>query len=141
MYNDISQSEQNGRRYTVQRTNSSISNGTSKAENSRCYAVFRCIIKWLTAVFLCVVVSCCIVASKICWLVLGQHYRSINRTGSKTAETETSKQALFMMLLLTLMVPHVVSFIYASWTSLRRKSRPWPTKLGLVLVSMIALQI
>ena len=83
------------------------------------------------------VVLFCVVTSKICLLVLGQHFKSVNSTGNndtdKTA-AKTSKQALFLMLLLVLTIPQVVSLIYASWTSLSRKSRPWPTKQGFLLV-------
>ena len=124
------------RRYTVQRTDSSISNLTSKAENSNCYAVFLCIAKWLVAVCLCSVVLFCVVGSKISLLVLGQHFRN-NRNGNSTTEklpAETSKEALFLILLFVQMIPQAVSLLYASWTSLRRKSRPWPTKKGFILV-------
>lgn len=139
-HDGVSQSGENRRLFTVQRTDSSISNGITKAKNSHCYAVLLCVIKWVIAIFLCAVVLYCVVASKICLLVLGQHYRSVKRAGNSTAEkieTQTSKQALFLMLLFTLMIPHVASFIYASWTSFRRKSRPWPTKKGFVVVRII----
>ena len=126
------------RRYTVQRTDWSISNLTNKAENSNCYAVFLCIVKWLAALCLCSVVLFCAVGSKISLLVLGQHFRSIsNHNGNSTTyklPAETSKEALFLILLFVQMIPQAVSLIYASWTSLRRKSRPWPTKKGFILV-------
>ena len=142
-YDDFAHIDKNSRRYTVQRTDSSISNLSSKAEDSNCYAVFLCIIKWLAAVCLCSVVLFCVVGSKINLLVLGQHFRNINRNGNSTTDelpAETSKQALFIMLLLSLMIPQALSLIYASWTSLRRKSRPWPTKKGFILVRLITLQ-
>ena len=140
-YDNFFQSEKNNRRYTVQRTDSSISNLISKSEDSNCYALFLCIIKWLAALCLCSVVLFCVVGSKISLLVLGQHFRNINRNGNSTTDelpAETSKQALFIMLLLSLMIPQAVSLIYTSWTSLRRKSRPWPTKKGFILVRVSA---
>lgn len=145
-YDGVSQFGENKRQLTVQRSDSSILNGSTQAENSHCYAMLLCGIKWFIAIFLCAVVLFCVVASKICncLLVLGQHYRSVKRVGNSTAEkieAQTCKQALFLMLLFTLMIPHVASFIYASWTSLRRKSRPWPTKQGFVVVRIIKCRI
>ena len=144
-YDNFAHLDKNSRRYTVQRTDSSISNLTNKAENSNCYPVFLCIVKWLAAVCLCSVVLFCVVGSKISLLVLGQHFRSTsNRNGNSTTDKlpeETRKQALFIMLLLSLMIPHAMSLIYASWTSLRRKSRPWPTKKGFILVRVNTLYI
>ena len=140
-YDNSLQIERNNRRYTVQRTNSSISNLRSKAEDSNCHAVFLCIIKWLAAVCLCSVVLFCVVGSKVSLLILGQHLRNIKRNGNSTTDelpAKTSKQALFLMLLLVQMIPQAVSLIYASWTSLRRKSRPWPTKKGFILVRVSA---
>lgn len=143
-HDGVSQFGENKKQLTVQRTDSSISNGSTQAENSHCYAVLLCVIKWFIAIFLCAVVLCCVVASKICLLVLGQHYRSVKRAGNSTTEkieTRTCKQGLFLMLLFTLMIPHVASFIYASWTSLRRKTRPWPTKQGFLVVRIIKCRI
>ena len=141
-YNDFDQTDENSRRYTVQRNDSSILNVTSKAENSNCYAVFLCIVKWLVALCLCSVVLLCVVGSKISLLVLGQHFRNIYRNGNSTTDkplsAETNKQALFIMLLLSLMIPQAVSLIYAAWTSLRRESRPWPTKNALIMVRVIS---
>jgi len=128
----------NRKPYTVQRTESTLSiSSTDKDENEHCYNVFLCVVKWLAAVITFSVVLFCVVTSKICLLVLGQQFRSANQTvknGTGKITAETSKQALFLMLLLALMIPQAASFIYASWTSLRRKSRPWPTKQGILLV-------
>ena len=140
-YDNVFQIEKNNRRYTVQRTDSSISNLISKAEDGNCYAVFLCIIKWLATLCLCSVVLFCVVGSKISLLVLGQHLRNINRNGNSTTDelpAETSKQALLLILLLVQMIPQAVSLICTSWTSLRRKSRPWPTKKGFILVRVSA---
>ena len=131
-------SSENRKRYTVERKESSLSTVSNKDnENKHLYNVFLCVCKWLAAIILFSVVLFCVVASKICLLVLGQQFKSVNSTGNndtdKTA-AETSKQALFLMLLLALTIPQAVSLIYASWTSLRRKSRPWPTKQGFLLV-------
>ena len=140
-YDDFDQIDKNWRRYTVQRNYSSISSLTSKAENNNFYAVFLCIVKWLVALCLCSVVLLCVVGSKISLLVLGQHFRNINRnlnsTTDKPLSTETNKEALFIMLLLSLMIPQAASLIYAAWTSLRRESRPWPTKKALIMVRVI----
>jgi len=99
--------------------------------------VFLCVVKWLAAVITFSLVLFCVVTSKICLLILGQQFRSANQTvknGTGKITAETCKQALFLMLLLALMIPQAASSIYASWTSLRRNSRPWATKQGILLV-------
>ncbi|KAL9969292.1 hypothetical protein ACROYT_G021491 [Oculina patagonica] len=135
-----SSSDHNRRRYTVERTESSISNVSSKIENGQFFDAFLSVLKWMTAVFLFAVVVFCTVTSKISLLVIGQQFKSFNQTKtsvSKEVSAETSKQALILMLVLVLMIPQAVAFVYATWTSLRRKSRPWPTKQGFILVSPI----
>ncbi|XP_078372643.1 structural maintenance of chromosomes protein 6-like [Oculina patagonica] len=132
-----SSSDHNRRRYTVERTESSISNVSSKIENGQFFDAFLSVLKWMTAVFLFAVVVFCTVTSKISLLVIGQQFKSFNQTKtsvSKEVSAETSKQALILMLVLVLMIPQAVAFVYATWTSLRRKSRPWPTKQGFILI-------
>ncbi len=130
--------QQNGKRYTVQRQDSSVSSQSSKIGNDKVFDLFFCILKWFTAAFLFMAVLFCVVTSKICLLVLGQQFKNVNQTKVNAIQEyseETSKQALVLMLVLALIIPQAMSLIYASWTSLRRKSRPWPTKKALILVS------
>lgn len=129
--------DHNRRRYTVERTESSVSNVSSRIENGQFIDAFICVLKWLTAIFVFSVVMFCVVASKICLLVLGEQFKNFNQTKTSALkeDVETSKQASILMLVLVLMIPQVVSFVYATWTNLRRKSRPWPTKQGFILVS------
>ena len=126
--------------FTIERRESSLSVASSQVENGHYYLVFLLVVKWFAAVFLFLLMLCCVVASKICLLVLGQHFKNLNlteRSSNDGTSTEIKKQALFLMLILALMIPEGVSFIYASWTSLRRGSRPWPTKKGFITVSLM----
>lgn len=129
--------DHNRRRYTVERTESSVSNVSSRIENGQFIDTFISVLKWLTAIFVFSVVMFCVVASKICLLVLGEQFKNFNQTKTSALkeDVETSKQASILILVLVLMIPQVVSFVYATWTNLRRKSRPWPTKQGFILVS------
>ena len=141
-YDDCSTASlaENRKRYTVQRRDSSASNKSVKIENGQFINIFFCILKWLTAVFLFLAVLFCVVTSKICLLVLGGQLKKVEQSrvnSSKEHSAETITIALVLMLLLALIIPQVMSLIYASWTSLRRKSRPWPTKKGFILVSSV----
>ena len=112
----------------------------SKKSSESKYGVFRCTIKWLVAVIVFSAVLACLVTSKICLLVLGQHLkRSSESTANSTLAVEYSseinKQALFLMLVLALMIPEAACLIHASWTSLGKKHRPWPSKKASILVS------
>lgn len=131
--------DHNRKRYTVERTESSVSNASSKIEHGGQFVeVFLSVLKWLTAVLVFSVVVFCVAASKICLLVLGQQFKTFNQTRTgvlKETSVETRKQASILMLVLVLMIPQVASLVYATWTNLRRKSRPWPTKQGFILVS------
>ena len=125
--------------FTIERRESSFSVASSQAESGHYYLVFLLVVKWF-AVVLLFFLMLCLVASKICLLVLGQHFKNLNlteRSSNDGNSTEIKKQALFLMLILALMIPEGVSFIYASWTSLRRRSRPWPTKKGFITVSLV----
>ena len=130
--------DHNRRRYTVERTESSVSSASSKIEHGQFVDLFLSVLKWVTAGLLFSVVVFCVVASKICLLVLGQQFKSVNQTKTSSlreASVKTSKQASILMLVLVVMIPQVASLVYATWTNLRRKSRPWPTKQGFLLVS------
>ena len=132
--------EENRKKYTVQRTDSSASDVSAKLENGRFFYVFIRILKWISAAIIFLAVLFCIVTSKICLLVLGQQFKSVHETRANTSTAYSAginKQALVIMLVLALMIPQAMSLIYASWTSLRRKSRPWPTTRGIILVSAI----
>ena len=131
---------------------------SNKAEKRHCYSFLPWIVKWFVAVFLSLLVLFCVVASRICLLVLGKNFKDLDKvgktgngtfnqtvnssdghfspTGNGNIFTETGKQALFLMLILALMIPEAVSLIYASWTSLRRKSHPWPSQKGFITVSL-----
>ena len=130
--------DHNRKRYTVERTESSVSNTSDRIENGQLIDAFLSVLKWLTAVLVFSVIVFCVVASKICLLVLGQQFKDFNQnmtSALREASVETSKQASLLMLVLVLMIPQLVSLVYATWTNLRRKTRPWPTKQGLILVS------
>ena len=130
--------DHNRKRYTVERTESSVSNTSDRIENGQLIDAFLSVLKWLTAVLMFSVVVFCVVASKISLLVLGQQFKDFNQTMTsavREASAETSKEAFILMLVLVLMIPQVVSLVKATWTNLRRKSCPWPTKQGFILVS------
>jgi len=130
--------DHNRKRYTLERTESSVSNASSRLENGgQLIDVFFTVLKWLTAVLVFSVVVFCVVASKICLLVLGQQFKALNQTKTSAlgdASVETSKQASILMLVLVLMIPQLVSLVSATWTNLRKKTRPWPTKQGFILI-------
>lgn len=133
---------------------------SNKAEKRHCYSFLPWIVKWFVAVFLSLLVLCCVVASRICLLVLGKNFKDLDevgktgnngtlnqtlnssdghfsptgKSGNENSSTEAGKQALFLMLILALMIPEAVSLIYASWTSLRRKSHPWPSQKGFISI-------
>lgn len=134
-----SSADHNRKRYTVERTESSVSHASSKIEHGGQFVeVFLSVLKWLTAALVLSVVVFCVAASKICLLVLGQQFKTFNQTRTsvlKETSVETRKQASILMLVLALMIPQVATLVYATWTNLRRKSRPWPTKQGFILVS------
>ena len=130
--------DHNQKRYTVERTESSVSNVNGRIENGQFIDALLSVLKWLTAVLVFSVVVFCVVASKISLLVLGQQFKDFNQTATsavREASVETSKEASISMLVLVLMIPQLVSLVYATWTNLRRKTRPWPTKQGFILVS------
>ena len=139
-YENFAQSsaDLNRKRYTVERTESSLSNTSGRVENRQFIDGFLSVLKWLTAGLVFSVVVFCVVASKICLLVLGQQFKDFNQTMTsalREASVGTSKQASILMLVLVLMIPQLVSLVYATWTNLRRKTRPWPTREGFILVS------
>ena len=141
----LSSFEQCASKYTVQRTESS-SDLSRKEEEDQIYNLFLCLLKWITAIFLFLAVLCCIVASKVCFLVLGQQFKSLNQTVAANNSTvsepaESRKQALFIMLVLVVMIPQGVSFVYAMWTTLGRKSHLWPNSRGFLLVRLLILRL
>ena len=131
--------EQNWKKFKFTVKKQSRPSASKKSSESK-YGVFRCTIKWLVAVIVFSAVLACLVTSKICLLVLGQHLKrfsesTANSTLAVEYSSETNKQALFLMLVLALMIPEAACLIHASWTSLGKKHRPWPSKKASMLVS------
>lgn len=156
--------QKNESEFTIDKSEPTLDQ-SNKTEKRNCYSFLPWIVKWFVAVFLSLLVLCCVVASRICLLVLGKHFKDLEevgktgnnetlnqtvnkhgsdgdlsptgKSGNENSSTEASKQALFLMLVLALMIPEAVSLIYASWTSLRRKSHPWPSRKGFITVSLL----
>lgn len=111
---------------------------SNKSRDFKNEVVIR-VAKWVTAFIIYGAVLSCVVTSKICLLVLGQQFKSIDETTTNSTtkySSETNKQALFLMLVLVLMIPEAVCFIITCWTSLLEKDRPWPSKQASIFVSI-----
>ena len=121
-------------------------------EDDPCENFWLSVTKWLVAVLLSVTVLFCVALSKVLLFVLGQQYRDLqprevisprNVTNSTRAYSpparaesrDASRESLFIMLVLVLMIPQLVSFVLAMWKSLRPHSHPWPSSKAVLLVS------
>lgn len=119
-----SSADHNQRLYMVERTESSVSNVSSRIENGQYIDAFISVLKWLTAIFVFSVVVFCVVASKICLLVLGQQFKNFNQTKTsalKEVSVETSKQASVLMLVLVLMIPQCRVFCLRNLDKFEKK--------------------
>lgn len=124
-------------RYTVKRSKD------RDTEVSQTGSVFLPLAKWITAILLGMAVLLCVVVSKISLLVIGQNYKNILKAENETSADAVpqrvqaaGKEAIFIMLVTVLLVPQGVSLLWAAWTSLFRRSHPWPTNTAIGWVSL-----
>ena len=94
-------------------------------------SVWYSVVKWTFGVFLFISVLTCLVASKISLLCIANVYKN-----SENGNDHTNRETVFIMVVLTLMLPEAVSFFKACWISLFRKSHRWPRAKAIIVVSL-----
>ena len=94
-------------------------------------SIWYSVVKWIVGIFLLISVLSCLVASKISLLSIAYYHES---SGAKQSN-DTNRETIFIMVVLTLMLPEAVSFLKACWTSLFRKNHKWPSSKAILLVS------
>ncbi|KAK2565226.1 hypothetical protein P5673_011169 [Acropora cervicornis] len=95
-------------------------------------SVWYSVVKWTFGVFLFISVLTCLVASKISLLCIANVYKN-----SENGNDHTNRETVFIMVVLTLMLPEAVSFFKACWISLFRKSHRWP-RAKAIIVGLVA---
>ena len=92
-------------------------------------SIWLSVVKWVFGIFLFVCVLTCLVASKMSLLSMASFFRP--------DIPEANRVAIFIMIVLTLMIPEAVSFGKACWTSLFRKNHKWPRGRAILVVSYL----
>lgn len=85
------------------------------------------VVKWVVGIFLFVSVLTCLVASKISLLSIAHYHEK---------DLDQNQETVFIMIVLTLMIPEAVSFLKACWTSLFRANHKWPRGRAVLVVSL-----
>ena len=104
-----------------------------KQQDSRS-SVWFSVAKWIVGIFLFASVLTCLIASKISLLSMAS-VRCANATDAQKKDPKQNQETLFIMTVLVLMIPEGFSFVRACWTSLFSKTRKWPCKKAIIVVS------
>lgn len=96
-------------------------------------SVWYSVVKWIVGIFLLISVLTCLVASKSSLLSIAYYH---DPSGAKQSN-DTNRETIFIMVVLTLMLPEAVSFLKACWTSLFRKNHKWPSTKATLIVSLL----
>ena len=104
-----------------------------KQQDSRS-SVWFSVAKWIVGIFLFASVLTCLIASKISLLSMAS-VRCPNVTDAQKKDPKQNQETLFIMTVLVLMIPEGFSFVRACWTSLFSKTRKWPCKKAIIVVS------
>ena len=104
-----------------------------KQQDSRS-SVWLSVAKCVFGIFLFASVLTCLIASKISLLSMAS-FRHKNATDAQKQDSKQNQETLFIMTVLVLMLPEGFTFLRACWTSLFRKSRKWPCKKAIIVVS------
>lgn len=94
-------------------------------------SIWYSVVKWIVGIFLLISVLTCLVASKISLLSIACFH------DPSGARSDTNRETIFIMVVLTLMLPEAVSFLKACWISLFRKNHKWPSAKA-ILVGLFA---
>lgn len=84
------------------------------------------ILKWLTTLIFAAVLLSCLVTSKLTVIGLSRHL------GNGT----DAKYQAFIMCLVILFAPNVISIFRSIWNIIGRSDIPWPNKKSILLVSV-----
>lgn len=96
-------------------------------------SVWYSVVKWIFGVFLLIAVLTCLVASKISLLCIAHVH--VKKSQDCKDGRNCNRETIFIMVVLTLMLPEAVSFLKACWISLFRKSHKWPRVKAILVVS------
>jgi len=110
-----------------------------KQQDSRS-SVWFSVAKWIFGIFLFASVLTCLIASKISLLSMAS-FRLKNATDAQKKDPKQNQETLFIMTVLVLMIPEGFSFVRACWTSLFSKTRKWPCKKAIIVVSTFIFKI
>ena len=94
-------------------------------------SIWYSVVKWIVGIFLLISVLTCLVASKISLLSIACFH------DPSGARSDTNRETIFIMVVLTLMLPEAVSFLKACWISLFRKNHKWPSAKAILVVSLL----
>ena len=109
-----------------------------KQQDSRS-SVWLSVTKCVFGIFLFASVLTCLIASKISLLSMAS-FRWNNATNVQKQDPKQNQETLFIMTVLVLMIPEGFSFLRACWTSLFSKTRKWPCKKAIIVVSSFSKQ-
>ena len=107
-----------------------------KQQDSRS-SVWLSVAKCVFGIFLFASVLTCLIASKISLLSMAS-FRHKNATDAQKKDPKQNQETLFIMTVLVLMIPEGFTFLRACWTSLFSKSRKWPCKKAIIVVSILS---
>ena len=96
-------------------------------------SIWYSVVKWIVGIFLPISVLTCLVASKMSLLSIACYH---DPSGAKQS-SDTNRETIFIMVVLTLMLPEAVSFLKACRTSLFRKNHRWPSAKAILVVSLL----
>ena len=118
--------------YTVRQTAKIHREKQRDSRSSVWLSVAKCIV----GIFLFASVLICLVASKISLLSMASfRCNTTNATDTQKKDPKQNQETLFIMTVLVLMIPEGYSFLMACWTSLFSKSRKWPCRKAIIVVS------
>lgn len=108
-----------------------------KQQDSRS-SVWLSVTKCVFGIFLFASVLTCLIASKISLLSMASFRHSKNATDAQKKDPKQNQETLFIMTVLVLMIPEGFTFLRACWRSLFSKSRKWPCKTAIIVVSIFS---
>ena len=107
-------------------------NGKKKASTSLCLSVF----KWIMTTLIFFTTLLCLILSKLTIISLSHKLNFSNTTdrnsiiGTKMEESDVA----FTLIVLSMMIPHVISFTRTFYASAFSSNQPWPGGKALLVV-------
>lgn len=97
------------------------------------------ICKIIVTGFIAVTLLCCVIATKLTLVAIGQQFNTTCTLSPNGCIKERQNETPYIMMVMIMMAPQFISFIRAAANSAFSKGEPWPSRKAIIWVTYFSI--